>query len=735
MNKHIVKYRREIKRKLKTMRSKDPKQFWKILNNGSTVNNPNISIGSLFDFFKNLNKKPEPDPLLVDHRDGNDIDVAQLNHELNNYITKDEIEKCIKSLYNNKAHADDAIINEYIKSTSNIFMPVYEKLFNIIFNTGIIPEYWLLGNIKPIYKNKGDKQDPKNYRPITILSCMGKLFTALLNNRLNKFSDDFRIIKENQAGFRKHYSTADNIFVIHILFEILKTYKKKLFCAFIDFEKAFDTVWREGLWHKLILNNINGKMFNIIVNMYQNIKSRIIYNGNTTDFFKCENGVRQGENLSPFLFSVFLNDITDFFNDKNIDGLTSVSDKLHQELDVYIKLFVLLYADDTVLMAENANDLQKQLNIFKQYCDTWKLKVNVDKSNVLIFSSGRTPKNLRFLYDGKQLDIVDKFNYLGITFTKSGSFLNAKKDRVSKGTQAMYSVLKKGRLNNLSIECQLDLFDKIVKPVLLYGCEIWGYGNNNIIEKVHLKFCKLLLHLKPSTPDFMVYGELGRFPLDINIKTQSISYWSKLIAGNENKLSNTLYKLCMISSENADRDIKWIRNIKTILDSCGLSNIWLHQTFPSDKWLKLKVKQTLFDQFTQEWRSKLQNSPKALNYRLYKEKLEFEPYLNILTDKDAITFCKFRTCNHHLPIEKGRWQNIPREHRTCPLCQKQDLGDEFHYMLNCSFFTDARKSLLPTKFVRRPNILQFNNLMSCKKQSSLRKICTFIRKVNNELPV
>ena len=100
----------------------------------------------------------------------------------------------------------------------------------------------------------------------------------------------------------------------------------------------------------------------------------------------------------------------------------------------------------------------------------------------------------------------------------------------------------------------------------------------------------------------MVYGELGRFPLDKNIKTQSISYWSKLIAGNENKLSNTLYKLCMISTENADRDIKWIRNIKAILDSCELSNMWLHQTFPSDKWLKQKVKQILFDQFTQEWR-------------------------------------------------------------------------------------------------------------------------------------
>ena len=88
------------------------------------------------------------------------------------------------------------------------------------------------------------------------------------------------------------YSTTDNIFVIHILSKLLRKYKKKLFCAFIDFEKAFDSVWREGLWHELIINNIEGKMYQIIVNMYQNIKQRIIVNGPTTDFFRCENGVR-----------------------------------------------------------------------------------------------------------------------------------------------------------------------------------------------------------------------------------------------------------------------------------------------------------------------------------------------------------------------------------------------------------------------------------------------------------
>ena len=77
----------------------------------------------------------------------------------------------------------------------------------------------------------------------------------------------------------------------------------------------------------------------------------------------------------------------------------------------------------------------------------------------------------------------------------------------------MYEVLKKGRLHNLSIKSQYDLFDKIVKPILLYGCEMWGFGNIDIIERVHLKFCKLILNLKKSTPNFMIYGELGIYPM------------------------------------------------------------------------------------------------------------------------------------------------------------------------------------------------------------------------------
>ena len=107
----------------------------------------------------------------------------------------------------------------------------------------------------------------------------------------------------------------------------------------------------------------------------------------------------------------------------------------------------------------------------------------------------------------------------------------------------MYEVLKKGRLHNLSIQCQLDIFDKTVKPILLYGCETWGFGKNDIIERVHLKFCKLLLHVETFTPNVMVYGELGRYPIDIDIKVRMISYWSKLFLGNQTKISSLSYKL------------------------------------------------------------------------------------------------------------------------------------------------------------------------------------------------
>ena len=228
----------------------------------------------------------------------------------------------------------------------------------------------------------------------------------------------------------------------------------------------------------------------------------------------------------------------------------------------------------------------------------------------------------------------------------------------------------------------------------------------------------------------MVYGELGRYPLNVTIQTRITSYWAKLLHGKNSKISSLLYKLGYIHNSENRVKITWIEKVKNILDNCGLSNIWSPQSFPNIKWIKSKVKLTLTDQFKQNWSSTLQNSPKALNYRIYKENLQFENYLNILSKKDALILCRFRTCNNNLPIETGRWHNIPRENRVCQKCNLREIGDEFHYILNCKALTLQRKKCLLTKHIANRNIITFSEIMSSKKQSFLRKLCTFVKTIN-----
>ena len=366
MDKSIRKHRTQLRKKIDKLKSSNPKEYWKIINSGRKTGVPEIPTNILFDHFKGINSDSQYDQNEADLVDAQEFQV--LNEQINGPITEEEIFKAIKRLKNDKASGDDQIINEYLKSSFPIMSEVYVRLFNVIFENGLVPEQWLLGNMIPIYKNKGDKMDPANFRPITIISCFGKLFTSILNDRLNDYSEQFNIICENQGGFRQNYSTADNMFVLHSLIHLMKSKRKRLFCMFVDFEKAFDKVWREGLWNKLLLSNINGKMYHIIVNLYNGIKSRICYNGNTTDYFNCNVGVRQGESLSPFLFSLFLNDLEEYLINNNVHGLESISDEIEKDIGVFLKLLILLYADDTVLFAESHEDLQIQIDKFHQYC-------------------------------------------------------------------------------------------------------------------------------------------------------------------------------------------------------------------------------------------------------------------------------------------------------------------------------------------------------------------------------
>ena len=139
-------------------------------------------------------------------------------------------------------------------------------------------------------------------------------------------------------------------------------------------------------------SNVHGKICKVINCMYQNIKTCIRKENEYSEFFNCEIGVKQGENVFPYLISLYLNDLEFFFGENNVSGLESISAKCLQQLGFYIKTFNILYADDTVIMSETEEGLQQALLNFEQYCDLWKLKVNAQKTKK-IFSVNEDTKH------------------------------------------------------------------------------------------------------------------------------------------------------------------------------------------------------------------------------------------------------------------------------------------------------------------------------------------------------
>lgn len=228
---------------------------------------------------------------------------------------------------------------------------------------------------------------------------------------------------------------------------------------------------------------------------------------------------------------------------------------------MYFKLFVFLYADDTALLADSAQDLQQALNAFQLYCKTWKLRVNINKTKIVIFGKGRKRRGVIFYYDEKPIEITDAFKYLGVYLTSNGSFYQTIKYNYEQANKALTILLRKISHLDLSIDVQLDLFNIMIKPIILYASEIWGFNNVKILEKVQLRFLKAIFNMKSSTPNNMLYGEFGVFPIELDIQTRMISFWTKLLDQSTFKLSNLMYHFAY----NSDiiQTSKWFLSIKT----------------------------------------------------------------------------------------------------------------------------------------------------------------------------
>ena len=475
--------------------------------------------------------------------------------ELDEPISRLEIKTAISNLSTNKSSGIDNIVNEYFKHAAEILLEPLHTLFNKILNSGSFPTQWATGVVVPIHK-KGDFDDPNNYRGITLISCFAKLFTSVLNKRLETWSKENDNSSDAQFGFKANHSTIDAVFILKFLIDQQLQTKKKLYCAFIDLKKAFDSVSRLSLWYKLIKCGIDGKVFDIIRSMYANIKLRVKCLNSLSDLYSCDVGLLQGEIMSPFLFSLFINDIEAHLQENINDGIN-----IEQ-----LRLYLLLFADDAVLFSESREGLQNNINNLESYCQKWNLTVNVEKTKIVVFRKGGIlGHNDRWFFAGQEIEIVNTFAYLGVVFSSGGSFMQNTKTLSGKALRAMHQLWQLIKEVETPLNISFKLFDSLVASVLNYGSEVWGYLNAECIERVHRKFCKYILNVKISTNSYAVYNELGRYPLIIERHIRILKYWFRLLEKSKsNCILRSVYMSMETSIQNDIHNVLWLSKLKYI---------------------------------------------------------------------------------------------------------------------------------------------------------------------------
>ena len=728
-------FQQNILQQLEDLEQNDPKQFWALLDKLKDPNikkqlSPNITHTQWYDHFRNLNSDPNADNYNVDLQN---LESQHIFNELCYSISETEILQAVKSLKNGKSAGLDGITNEMIKVAVPILIKLIQKIFNKIFTSASYPQCWANGFITPIYKTN-DPDSAANYRGLTINSCIGKLFNAVLNTRLDSYLAKHNIIHETQIGFKKKARTADHIFVMKTLISNYLENGKSLFTCFIDFKQAFDRVSRSYLLYRLLHVGIGGYFYSILKSMFDKTLLAVKIDNKVSPFFKSEIGVRQGDPLSPNLFKIFINEIPQVLQN------ASSPVKLGSTF-----LNCLLYADDIVILSESESGLQESINILQAHCEKIGMVINTNKSKVMIFNkSGKLLKH-SFKLGNDKLETVKEYKYLGILLTPSGSFTSAKEQLYKKSLKAYFKLRKALEgLNNPHLG--LHLFNHTVTPILTYGSEVWGIFNSSTtnienmtfnaiysqskIEYTQKKFARSLLGVSKQTQTEALLGELGWKPVYSNVILSVIMYWHHIENSPEN--------LLLTEALHVHKDLK-TKEKANLVDTVQLmfrkmnilTSLQSLKDFTSGQ-LSSIIKRSLDDTIQAEWKEKLSKSPgKLKSYSKFKTVFKMEPYLSAIKNKaHRMSLSQLRCSSHKLNIETGRYKNINHNDRICSLCTANMIEDEEHFLCNCSFYETERAQLFSTTKNLYPNLsvlptsMLFLWLMTCEDGI----ICTEVAK-------
>jgi len=633
--------------------------------------------------------KPNLPPLIL--KTNQQLELIQTNEE--------EVLKCIKNLDIKKASGPDGISNRLLKNTVTAITKPLSKLFNLSLSSGKFPSQWKKANVSPIYK-KNDRQNDNNYRPISLLSCIGKLLERIVFMRVYEFCMNHNLLTWRNSGYKHLDSTINQLtFLSHQIYHALSQGLDICFVS-LDASSAFDRVWHKGLLFKLERIGITGRLLLWFTSYLTERMQRVVIGGSTSEWIYIKAGVPQGSILGPLLFLIYVDDIID-----NIDSE------------------ILLFADDTSLLKvitdndQSITDINRDLETLRQWSENWLVNFNPTKTKYMIFSKKLIRTQYNNLHIGDtQLEEVVKHKQLGITFSNSMTWEHHIQDICTRAGSRVDLIRRLP--TSITPLTKLHIYTTFVRPLLEYGSVLFDSCTNALSEKLEgtqrqaaLSITRAYQHT--SSPHLLT--ELGLETLNERRKNSKIiliykirhnltpDYMKTLIPGEVGNDTN-------IQTRNAGS----IKNLPKTGKKQPIQNYLLKSFIPS------AIK--LWNNIPPNIRQCNELDTFKTRLQIYNKKTDTRPYKPYLSNSSTshIYLSRIRMGLSGLNSHRKKYHFI--DHNNCPQCNTKN-ENEIHYFLHCTNYAAHRQNMiaeLTTVIPQHSNLLR--NFFSNKKQQELCEI-------------
>ena len=655
------------------------KQVWAAINWRGLVNdnNPLESIGPSDEQFKEFfDQALNSDELTSLDQITSNTYVPVLDDPINEY----EVREQIANLKIDKAAGTDGIPPGVIKILPPTWIMFITVLLNKLFLSSIYPQSWAIAKLFTIFK-KGDKNLPSNYRGITIINCLAKLFDMILCKRLQLWFQPYR----EQAGSQRGRGCLEHITTLRLITDFAAKRKIKLYIVFVDFAQAYDKVSRVVLFSILKRLGCGATMLLALIAMYKTTQSVI-----GTALITASVGVRQGSPTSCLLFVLFVNDLIKIIRERcGPDGFLAW-------------LHVMIFMDDTVILSTTRNGIKAKLGLLKEFCVTHGMKINVSKTKFMVINGNIEDKNDLIIQD-MCVKMCKYYVYLGSPFSSDGLTSSSIKINANlRMCQALKFVSFCLKNNDVPFYVKKKVFHAAVMSSILYGCESWLNGNIKPMEKLYNMCIKHLLGVRKNTTNTLCLVELGCPPLKALVAQRQRKFFKRMWAERVNMIDDPFFfaiQLVRNSNITTGRHINDL--INNDFDDVGQSMNNLHQEIINSQ------------------------SSKCIYYKEINPNMHIHDiYINKSTvnELERISWSKLRLSAHSLAIETGRWNRrgrgrLPIDER---LCQCGLVQTEFHVFEEC---------VLSQHFRQMYNVTSLFNLVS--ERQDLPEVCHIVHSILN----